>query len=202
VPKLFALRRLLTDPAYYGVDWPRLADQQRTAQVRLPTQIELDIAADMLDMSETRLRELNPGVKHSATPPGRQGIGLLVPISKAEPFQLALAAADPAQLVRHQWYRVRRGDTLSRIARAHGTNVASLRRANDLRGNRILVGQRLVLPGRGKQAVETPTKPYTVHPGDTLWRIAHRNGITVAALRDVNGLHGNTLRPGQSLKLP
>lgn len=202
VPKLFALRRLLAHPVHFGIAWPALADQQRTAEVRLPAQIELDIAADMLDISETRLRALNPDVKHSATAPNRGGAGLLVPISKAQPFQLALAQADPAHLVKHQWYRVRRGDTLSGIAHGYGINVASLRRANGLRGNRILVGQRLVVPSQGGMPVESPTKPYTVHPGDTLWRIAHRNGLTVAALRSVNGLHGDALRPGQTLKLP
>lgn len=44
-------------------------------------------------------------------------------------------------------YTVRRGDTLSEIARRHGTTVAALRQRNRLKGDRILVGQKLVLPG-------------------------------------------------------
>src|SRR5699024_3696279 len=38
--------------------------------------------------------------------------------------------------------------------------------------------------------------------GDTLWQIAHRNGISVAALRRSNNLSSDMLRPGQTLELP
>lgn len=43
-------------------------------------------------------------------------------------------------------YRVRRGDTLWKIARRHGTTVEELRIENSLRGSRILPGQLLRLP--------------------------------------------------------
>ncbi|MGI9476220.1 MAG: peptidoglycan DD-metalloendopeptidase family protein [Hyphomicrobiaceae bacterium] len=41
-----------------------------------------------------------------------------------------------------------------------------------------------------------------VEPGDTLYQLSRRYGVTVAALREVNGLRGNTIRPGQHLALP
>lgn len=43
-------------------------------------------------------------------------------------------------------YRVRRGDTLWKIARRHGTTVEELRVENSLRGSRILPGQLLRVP--------------------------------------------------------
>jgi membrane-bound lytic murein transglycosylase D len=42
-------------------------------------------------------------------------------------------------------YRVRRGDTLTRIARAHGVTVAQLRQWNNIRGSHIRIGQRLTI---------------------------------------------------------
>lgn len=201
VPKLFALRRLLADPAHYGVGWPSLTDKPRTKEVELPSQIEIDIAAGMLEMAETRLRELNPDVKHWGTDPDRGDAGLLIPVDKVKSFRAALARTDPSRLVKRNWYRVSRGDTLIGIARAHDVRVATLRRANGLQGSRILIGQRLVIPRPG-MPVEKPTQPYVVHAGDTLWRIAHRHGITVASLRSVNNLNGSTITPGQTLKLP
>jgi len=45
-------------------------------------------------------------------------------------------------------YRVRRGDTLTAIARRTGVSVARLKDANDLRTSRLRVGQRLVIPTR------------------------------------------------------
>lgn len=43
-------------------------------------------------------------------------------------------------------YRVRRGDSLWRIAKRHGTTVSRLRAANDLRGSRIYAGQVITVP--------------------------------------------------------
>ena len=45
-------------------------------------------------------------------------------------------------------------------------------------------------------------KRYTVKKGDSLSRIASRNGTSVAALRRVNGIKGDLIRPGQVLRLP
>ncbi|HLM69683.1 MAG TPA: DUF5715 family protein [Longimicrobium sp.] len=45
-------------------------------------------------------------------------------------------------------YRVRNGDSLWEIARRHDTTVDRLRSANDMRGNRIVAGQVLIIPTR------------------------------------------------------
>jgi len=42
---------------------------------------------------------------------------------------------------------------------------------------------------------------YTVQSGDTLYKIASENGMTVQQLMDLNGLTGSTIYVGQSLKL-
>jgi membrane-bound lytic murein transglycosylase D len=46
-----------------------------------------------------------------------------------------------------QIYRVRRGDTLSGIARQFGTQVSTLRQLNGIQGSRLRIGQRLRVPG-------------------------------------------------------
>ena len=42
-------------------------------------------------------------------------------------------------------YRVKRGDTLSSIARAFETSVAAIKRTNRLPSNRIAIGDRLTI---------------------------------------------------------
>lgn len=54
-----------------------------------------------------------------------------------------MASAAPGEVVE---YRVRRGDSLWTIARAHGTTVDRIRSENRLRSNRILAGQTLKVP--------------------------------------------------------
>lgn len=57
-----------------------------------------------------------------------------------------------------------------------------------------------------KPKVEEPVKAaagaYKVQSGDTLSKIAKKNGVSVAALKKANGLEDGVLKVGQSLKLP
>ncbi|HXU28955.1 MAG TPA: DUF5715 family protein [Thermoanaerobaculia bacterium] len=117
-------------------------------------------------------------------------------------------------------HRVRRGETLSRIASHYGLSADSLRRANGLRGSKLFSGQRLRIPGAaavasarsqagkisvrwsGTKSAATKARTVRVGRGDTLSGIATRHGTTIASLRKVNGLRGNTVRAGQLLKVP
>jgi LysM repeat protein len=125
--------------------------------------------------------------------------------------------------VRAREYTVRRGDTLSLIARRNGTTVEQLRAANALRGDLINVGQTLRIPGTpapaqarqvaasnqpaaaqavAAQAVAATTEiTHKVRRGETLWRIASRYGTSVSELRAANGLANDLLQVGQVLRL-
>jgi len=63
-----------------------------------------------------------------------------------------------------QWetHEIRPGETLSGIAARHGTTVTRLRTENNLRGNRILVGQRLRVPVYVDTAPAPAATPVTV----------------------------------------
>lgn len=54
---------------------------------------------------------------------------------------------------------------------------------------------------KNKKKTSKP-KSYTVKSGDTLERIAKRNGTTVKALQRANGIKGSNIRPGQKLTIP
>jgi LysM repeat protein len=104
-------------------------------------------------------------------------------------------------------YIVKAGDTLYSIARRYNTTVAAIVAANGIvNANRISVGQRLIIPAAGGGAVgtgsTTASTTYTVQRGDTLWRIALRYGITLAALKSANGLTSNIIYVGQRLTIP
>jgi membrane-bound lytic murein transglycosylase D len=109
---------------------------------------------------------------------------------------------------------VRRGDSLWKIARRHGTDVNTLMRLNNLKpGQTLQTGKRLRLAsaggssggGQAASSGSARTLRYTVRRGDTLYRIARMHGVTVAQLLSWNGLSVNApLRPGQriSINLP
>lgn len=112
---------------------------------------------------------------------------------------------------------VQAGDTLSKLARANGTTVDALVKANGISNpNLIFVGQQLQTEGTANAAASaqpaatpaasapaaTANGTYTVKAGDTLNRIAAANGTSVAALAAANGIQNiNLITVGQVLKL-
>lgn len=107
-------------------------------------------------------------------------------------------------------YRVKNGDFLGKIAEKYGVGVSKIKRWNNLRGNQLRVGQRLLIYADSVAANTSSTKLgskdtprlYTVKQGDSLWSISHKfKGLTVQQIKDWNKLNNNTLKPGMRLKL-
>ncbi len=114
------------------------------------------------------------------------------------------------------------GETLFRIALRYDTSVDDLRRLNAIDGDRIEVGQRLVVGGGGTAPAATgvpvrlgPPREWSitdttvpadlvhfVEPGETLYSIASTFGLEVDALVRLNALSTAPLEPGTPLRLP
>jgi flagellar protein FlgJ len=62
------------------------------------------------------------------------------------PEPVANLAELPAEPIGAAVYTVQRGDTLSRIAKTHGTSVRALQAANGLPSDFLFIGQKLQLP--------------------------------------------------------
>ena len=105
------------------------------------------------------------------------------------------------------WYRVRRGDTLSKIARQFAVSVDKLKAINHLAGDVIHVGQKLRLqsttPARSALADDhdEDLHEYTVRRGDTLSKIARRFDVALSFLLQLNQLKSDQILIGQKLRL-
>jgi membrane-bound lytic murein transglycosylase D len=188
-------------------------------------------AAELAGVSQDDMFALNPAYNRQTTPP--QGPHrLLLPIERAPVLREAMLLPDNGGKL---WiatvaepsadrHTVRKGQTLSSIARHYGVSVAELKAANDMRGSTIIAGQRLLIPGRAPTAlvrtaevpaaaaptlVEAPPAPsaggqvHTVRTGDTLWGIAREYGVTVPELAAANGINTQTrLALGTRLTIP
>ena len=103
------------------------------------------------------------------------------------------------------------GDTLWKIATANGLTVSELKTLNNLTSDAIMTGQTLLLKSAATVTPTTPTTPtvtpgtttgnVTVASGDTLWKIANANGLSVAELKALNKLTSDVIVPGQTLLL-
>lgn len=99
-------------------------------------------------------------------------------------------------------YTVKKGDTLSAIAKRAGTTAKNLQSINGIKNaNLIFPGQVLKLKG-SKSTNAKATNTYTVKKGDNLSTIAKRYNTTAGALQRLNNIsNANLIYPGQVLKL-
>ena len=93
------------------------------------------------------------------------------------------------------YYVVDSGDTLWSIARKYNLSVNELKALNNLGGNVLSVGQRLIV---GKES----SNDYVVSAGDTLWAIARKFNVSVDDIKALNNLSSNNLSIGMILKIP
>ncbi|KRM52120.1 muramidase family protein [Ligilactobacillus araffinosus] len=101
-------------------------------------------------------------------------------------------------------YTVQSGDTLWEIANTHDTTVNNLKQINDLTSDTIYVGQVLKLTQQStthKPSQSNSSDFYTVKAGDSLWKIAMGNDLTVDHLKQMNNLTTNTIYVGQQLRI-
>lgn len=109
-------------------------------------------------------------------------------------------------------YVVVQGDTLGKIAKAHGVTLKALEAANPgVDSKRLKLKQKLVIPAAAPKAdasvaapasVTAAAETYTVKSGDTLTTIAKKHGTTVKALQAANNLTTTKIKVSQKLKLP
>lgn len=100
------------------------------------------------------------------------------------------------------YYTVKSGDTLWKIANANKVTVDELKKANNLSSNALSIGQVLLIPSKSTPSSPSSNSTYTVKSGDSLWKIANTYHTTVAELRQLNNLKSDVLQVGQVLKLP
>lgn len=117
--------------------------------------------------------------------------------ARAEPVRPA-----PQRGAAARTHRVERGETWYGIARRYGVASGVLAAANpDVDPDRLRAGTVLRIPPAGAQPAPA-ARTHTVGPGDSLWGIARRYGVSMERIRAANGLKDEQVRLGQTLIIP
>ncbi|MGB7880161.1 MAG: LysM peptidoglycan-binding domain-containing protein [Ilumatobacteraceae bacterium] len=147
-------------------------------------------------------------------------LALAVPMSAAVAEAAPATGGSSAVTTEATTTTVRAGDSLAGIAHRFGVRLSTLLRANSMTltsvihpGDTIVIPAGASLPASTSRAASTrttggsagsaTTSAYVVQPGDALAGIAWRNGVTLRALVEANGLTvASVIFPGQTLSVP
>ncbi|WP_316831593.1 LysM peptidoglycan-binding domain-containing protein [Pedobacter aquatilis] len=139
------------------------------------------------------------------------------PATKEQPKAVEQTAeAANATMIEHA---VQPKEFLGKIAEKYGTTVEEIKKANNLSGNNLRIGQKLKIPATknieedkvvttaettiaATSEVKDAPGTYTVKKGESIFTIAKQYGITAYQIRKLNNLSDNNLSTGQVLKMP
>ena len=215
VPKLLAVKKLILDPARFGVALETLPNQPYFTQVEVNATMDVNSAARLANMNVDDFTALNPAFSRnlirSDTP-----VNILVPVDKTDHFQHSLKNGNW-----DTWttYHAKKGERLTALARRFDTTEARLKEHNRfaLKRGKLISAQTILVPVKGRgvvadlvpgpEAAPTPvaaseSKLHTVVAGDTLYSIARRYNTSVSALKLANPAVIYSVQVGQILLLP
>jgi membrane-bound lytic murein transglycosylase D len=146
VPMILAAIVIARNPAQYGFEF-ETDDPPDYDQITLPRPVDLRRVAEWAGTTIDEIQSLNPELRRWTTPIRDQQYELRVPAGSADRVLTRLQDAPLADLTSLKWYNVKRGDTLSLIARKLSVSKADLAEANYLQATaRVSAGQKLIVP--------------------------------------------------------
>ena len=213
VPKLQALKNLISDPQAYGVTLTPIPNEPYFATVTKTRDIDVQLAARLAEMDVDEFVALNPGfsrplIRTSVAP------RIVLPADKVEVFHENLEKYEDKSLVSWKTYVPRKGENLEAIAKKHGLTLGQLKEVNGIAARSRQVPHLLVVPIPGaeekfarlplmyappivKQTGRSKRIVHIVRAGETEYGIARRYRVRVDDLKAWNRYA--TLQPGQRL---
>lgn len=175
VPKYIAAKLIAKNPEKYGFVNIDYLPEIEFEHFKFDRPVNLKAMAEKMNVDYEEFKALNPKFKGEIAPLSDNKLELKIPVGSQKAALIAANASVVDRVVyvadagETQIYRVRKGDTLSTIARKYRTTLSWLRDTNDLKsGRKLRIGQRLQVPERdgGPMAtvIAAKAKPAPVNP--------------------------------------
>jgi membrane-bound lytic murein transglycosylase D len=212
VPKYMAATIIAKNPESYGFTTATY-EPFNFDVVMIGESTDLRLAAQCAECTYEEIKELNPELRRWVTPPHSDKYALRIPSGKKDIFLANFAAVPPEQKIKWERHEVKKGETISTLAKIYNTTPEAIRDINGLRKNRIAPGKHLLIPldlnGKAQDVnYLTPDQGgkqqqilYRVRRGETLLKIARKHNVSVADIREWNKEIGSSVRVGQKIKL-
>jgi membrane-bound lytic murein transglycosylase D len=150
VPKFMAALAIGRNPEAYGFEKPT-CDTIHFDLIEVERPIELRAIAEAANCSLNEIKELNPHLKKWCTPPDMV-VEVKVPAGTGERCVARLAEMKSSRMVSFIQHKVKKGETLSRIASEYELSVKDLKKFNDMGKSQVIrAGNILLIPVKDLQ---------------------------------------------------
>jgi membrane-bound lytic murein transglycosylase D len=236
VPKFIAAAFIAQEPEKYGFTEINFQPEFEFESVVIDRSVSLDLLAKELNVPYEDIKKMNPRYKTDFVPIYQDRTNAIrVPVGMKElaltKLELIKADAPRIYVAGFEWYKVKKGDTISGIAKKHRTTMAKLRDLNDWAGRKTFIraGDKIKVPDTGfaekpktdnkssmserrpaaraqapKARSQKQAKRYhVVRKGENLTTIARKYKVNIADITKVNDMtHKATLFTGKKLVIP
>lgn len=178
LPKLIAVKNILSNPAKYGLTIADVPNTPYFATVTVRKHIDIQLAAKFAEMPLTEFKFLNPGHNKPIIRAG-EAERIVLPKDKVATFR---SNFDKHEQPLASWQAVLfgKGDKAEKLAAKHGMTLAELKEVNGLATQRkLLVGQPLLVPLKGSsENLQLPDLPVNPVPLNKALQVAKGSAQT------------------------
>ncbi|OGP17771.1 MAG: hypothetical protein A2V21_305970 [Deltaproteobacteria bacterium GWC2_55_46] len=126
VPKYLAAVTIARDPELYGFTSVELNDGLRYEKVKVSQATDLRVIAEAAGTSVDEIKRLNPELLRWFTPPNYPGYEVKIPAGRGEIYRSNMSNVPPAKRIAFLQHKVKRGETLNKIAKRYGIAVSPI----------------------------------------------------------------------------
>lgn len=224
IPAFIAMHHVLNNHNKYGISIDDSTLSPETEVIMVDRHISLASIAEALEIKINEIQKLNPAYKREVINGSKDNLQrLIVPLVDNDSYsnlyyalqgtpidntqaEVTFASINDSPAKKTIKHRVRKGESLEKIALNFKVTVQDLKAWNNLKGSLIVPGQQLKITS-SDTSLESKANPtqfitYKVKKGDTLSGIAKRYNIKdIAELKAMNNLRSDLLKSGMTLTI-
>jgi len=177
------------------------ASAYSVSTVKLSGGASLKRLSKLIGIPLNELKKLNRHLKYDFVPPYKKGYDVYIPYIKLSEFKQKYYEEKNQNI--YKIYRVKRGDSLYKIAHKYGISYKVIMDFNKLKNSRLRIKQKLIVPIEivAKNRKIKSKYYYMVRNGDTLNSIAKAYKVSIQNIKSQNNLRSSFIKIGDRLKI-